>query len=251
MNQELYNQFLNAAVIMVEAQRCDKLLNECYDYIELNEDMIKEKKYKMDNSKSAYRKTRVWGLILMIAGPVLALSTCGEKGMEGIGVFFFIHSFVGVFLFMLGRIKRQKYMKQAKKDYEETKEFAEQEIKEELSKVDEIKAGLREYANKNEHLIAFLPSNYRNPNAINFMLNAIKNLRANTLTDVINLYEQELHLLEQERLLKEVVQTQQQLQEQYYYSMLEIADTIRNNQDQINSNLRTIQTLQFLNMFND
>ena len=113
--------------------------------------------------------------------------------------------------------------------------------------VEIIKDGLRKFGEENEYLMEFLPVKYRWPDAIYFMLQAVENLRADSLKEVINLYEQELHLLEQERILN----NNALMQQRYNESLQQMMQVIDANQQQINSNLKFVQTLQFLNLFDD
>ena len=61
----------------------------------------------------------------------------------------------------------------------------------------EIQSVLDTYSGKAEEYISFLPEDYRNLQAIGFMLQAVKNCRADTLKEAINLYELEIRVLKQ------------------------------------------------------
>ena len=103
------------------------------------------------------------------------------------------------------------------------------------------------YIEKTERYVSFLPSCYRNPQAIGFMLQSVTNLRADTLKEVINLYEHELHMLEQERILNNVAEMQRIQNENTMYAL----NAIQQNQERINSNLRDIHTWQIFSTFSD
>lgn len=55
------------------------------------------------------------------------------------------------------------------------------------------------------HIIAYFPQKYRNPQAINFILDCATDGRADSLKEALNLYEQHLYMLRQERRIQEAV----------------------------------------------
>ena len=267
MNEQLYNQFLDAASVMIGVQKFDEAINTKTDEWS---DKCGELLDAQDRAKSAnksYGKWTGWGVFFMIFGFVNALLYSAAVViavfgaiLEGtsfylveiiplmlvVGFLFFV-GFLGMCLFVAARIKRKKRVKKAKKECA----VAEVEIQAQIDKIEEeieyIKGHLREFADENEHLIQFLPSSYRNPHAIGFMLKAIENLRANTLTDVINLYEQELHFLEQ----RSILQNNAEMQRIHNENMLYAMETINRNQERMNSNLQFIQAMQIINMLDD
>lgn len=60
-------------------------------------------------------------------------------------------------------------------------------------KIKEITVALNDFIDENTDISAKIPPDYRNFPATSYMANAIRNCRANTLKEAINLYEEELH----------------------------------------------------------
>ncbi len=60
-------------------------------------------------------------------------------------------------------------------------------------KIKEITVALNDFVNENAEISAKIPPDYRNFSATSFMANAVRNYRANTLKEAINLYEEEKH----------------------------------------------------------
>ncbi len=267
MNQQLYNQFLDAASVMVGAQKFDEAITRKTDeWTDVGTKLL-EARDKGKNAHKSYGKWTGWGIFFVIFG----LGNAALFIFSSVAVFlefiisgqyfdimelipflfiiglFIVMGFFGIYLITAAKIKRKKYVKKATKE----SEIAQAEIQVVLDKIedeiDQLKARLRQFADENEHLIQFLPSCYRNPQAIGFMLKAIENLRADTLTDVINLYEQELHFLEQRQILENNAEMQRIHNENMLYAM----DSINRNQERMNSNLQFIQAMQFINMLDD
>ena len=63
----------------------------------------------------------------------------------------------------------------------------------EQKKLDEMERQVELFAKENFHLVEFLPMQYRNLQAVSFMLVAVSNGRADSLKEVYNLYEEQLH----------------------------------------------------------
>ena len=77
-------------------------------------------------------------------------------------------------------------------------------------------------------------------------LEAVKNLRADTLTGAINLYEEELRW----RLTQKAISQQTALQQLQAQRLNDTFNEIQKNQQMIHSDLQTIQALQIVDMIN-
>ena len=257
MNQELYNQLLGAAAVMAEVKKCDEAIQKRYSQINYSEDQINDQEKIIKNAKHSYHAMTAWGVVLMIVGfgnagilLLAILEVLSDPAAVPFIVFvviFFILGIFGLFMRNMARVKRKKYIKKIQKGCDEAKKMYQARIKKLEEEVETIKNGLKKFGEENEYLMEFLPVKYRWPDAIYFMLQAVENLRADSLKEVINLYEQELHLLEQERILNNNALMQQRYNESLE-QMMQIVDA---NQQQINSNLKFVQTLQILSLFDD
>ena len=82
--------------------------------------------------------------------------------------------------------------------------------------------------------------------AVAFMLEAVKNLRADTLTGVINLYEEELRW----RKTQSAIAQQTMLQQRQSACLNNMLNEIADNQETLHADLRSIQVLQTMELFN-
>ncbi len=102
-----------------------------------------------------------------------------------------------------------------------------------------------EFIASTEHLLDFLPGNYRSDLAIAYMEKVVRTGRADTLKEAMNLFEEQLH--------RWTLESQgQQLLEQNAIQTQMINDKlwdIENNQRRIASSLRSIESLEFYNTF--
>ena len=98
-----------------------------------------------------------------------------------------------------------------------------------------------------KELLAFLPDTYRNAEAACYMLLAVKDGRADTLKEAMNLYEEQLHRWKMEKLAANSARMQQIHMEAMQSAMQEIA----NNQQQIQSQLTTVTALQVAEILQD
>lgn len=267
MNQQLYNQLVDAASVMVGAQEFDEAITRKTDEWARMGRVLFDTKDKVNEARKSYGKWQGWGTFFIIFGlgntllfAIAIITTTVEFIMSGrtivvaeviavvvIMVILLVMAFFGICLIIAAKAKRRRRVKKVTKEVA----IAEVEIQKDIDKIeddiDKLRDGLQKFADANRHFLDFLPSNYRNPQAIGFMLRAIENLRADTLTDVINLYEQELHFMEQRRILEDTAEMQRIHNENMMYAV----ESINRNQDRINSNLNFIQAMQFISMLDD
>ena len=281
MNQQLYNQLLGVASVIVGAQKFDEARAAKRNEWETLSNRLIDADKKVKNAHRSYGKWTGWGVFMMIFGfgnlllaggtsLVYALPIIIETFVDGLFTIenlegadisilhaFFLTAlillafaciaFLGIIFFVFARIKRKKYKKKAIKEHE----ALEAELLPKMDKIEkeiaQIQARLEQFVKGNEARYQFLPSNYRNHHAVGFMLKAVENLRADTLRDVINLYEHELHMLEQERILQDAAEMQRIQNASMLYTM----ESIERNQKRMNSNLEFMQAMQFISMMDD
>lgn len=109
-------------------------------------------------------------------------------------------------------------------------------LEKEISKITE--AG-QLFIKSNQNLIEFLPNSYRNIQATSYMLLAIKNGRADTLKEVFNLYEEQLHRWKLEDAARQSAEAQE-------YLLLAVEE-LNAQQAETNARLRSIEFMQYLN----
>ena len=264
MNQELYHQFLDGASVIAAVQKFEQKIatkknvwaNLCVEHGSGEENIKK--------AKGSYGKWKGWGIFMMIFGfgnllliAYAMMETVRELGFDvsmaeispiiGVALFLAAFGFMGVILLAAAAAKRRKRVEQATRECATIEETAQAKIDKLESEIDGLEARMKKYIIDNQHRLSFLPSDYRNPHAIAFMLKALENMRAETLKELINLYEQELHFLAQERILSNNAEMQRIHNESMLYAM----ESIRRNQEQMQSNIQFMQAMQIISMLDD
>ena len=267
MNQQLYDQFLDAASVIVGVQEFDVAITNKKDEWGNLCELYVDTQNKVKEAHKSYGKWQGWGTFFLIFGlcntllfTIAIITTTAEFIMSGrpislaemtpfvvIMIILLVMAFFGIYLIISAKTKRKRRVKKVTKEVS----IAEVELQQEIDKIEsdihKFEEGLQKFVDETCHFLDFLPNNYRNPQAVGFMLKAIENLRANTLTDVINLYEQELHFMEQRRILEDTAEMQRIHNENMMYAM----ESINRNQERTNANLNVIQAMQFISMLSD
>lgn len=265
MNQELYNQFLNAAATLTTREEISNNIEAKKSELEQLKIAIADAEKKPQTARTHYRGMFRWGNILTIIGFVLAglflLVTLANissiESEEAISsdalsilpaaIVFAAIGVVGIILTSGARKKRVVLRNKYIEECEQLKANLFPKMDEIVRTINSISEYLAKYTEDNAHFLSFLPYSYHNLHAVGFMLQALERLRADNLTDVINLYEQELHHLEQMRVLNQNAEMQRIHAENMEYAM----QAMQRNQERINANLRGIQTMQIMDMFLD
>ena len=115
-----------------------------------------------------------------------------------------------------------------------------------LKRINSLDNMITECRNVGAPLLEFLPEKYRNIHATTFMLEALQNLRADTLKEVINLYEAELSNIK----MYNQTQLEMQLQQQHMEAIQNVMQDIHTNQESIRSDLFQMKAIQFYDTIN-
>ena len=152
---------------------------------------------------------------------------------------------IGSSLLLSARKLKNEYNTAARHEYETTKrEITDPAIIKSNEDIRKIENDMVSFWNLYKPLIEFLPEKYQTIDAIGFMLESVKNLRANTLTDVINLYEEELRWRKTQAAIAEQSMLQQLQNQRFNDTLYEIEQ----NQQKLHSDLQNIQAMQFFDM---
>ena len=273
MNQQLYQQLLDAGNLLAKE-------DESKNDIRKLQAKIKENAAAIDAAKKKIHATPKGSILLFILGglalvigiptavlfivsifvtivmPIAGDMTYSEMlpfmgiflGVFGVPCLIFI--VVGIVLLVIGNIKKKKATKKARETYIQLKaenEFANEEM---TNRINQIADDFVEYWNRNVDLLSFLPDDYRTLHAVGFMLKAVKNLRADTLKEAINLYDQELKHLE----TMAAAERQRLQNEELLYTMELLnlnMETMNANQERANRKLDDISFMQTMQIFDD
>lgn len=233
---------LNAALVMLYLSKSDQkvqaLNNEISnqkEYLSVKEDMIKEE--------------TGWERFLMGLGTVLlviAIIPCivvpiVEPGgsvvpytVLGIGISLMILSFVCY------KVRCSKALAQLEFNKQHSIEPRIKELNEQIDKIIEDK---KIFWDTYKNLLDFLPQKYQNTIAVGFILEAISNMRASTLSEAINLYESEMHYWEIKKILQDTAKMQNMYNQYLNYSL----QNIEQNQQLIHRDLQDVKVMQFIN----
>lgn len=151
---------------------------------------------------------------------------------------------VGVILSVLYALKRIKEKRAIDRGAEEFWQNEGAEIcRKNEETVKEINETLNKFKTENAAVLNNIPPDYRNFGAVSFMTNAIRNLRASTLGEAINLYEEELHRITVQMAMDDYLCNQRKLSDQLYELNVKQAET--------NCHLRYIEDLQVFDMLSN
>lgn len=142
----------------------------------------------------------------------------------------------------------KKHQNKYRQEYDKIKEDSEKKNTELNAAITELKENAVEFLEKNSHRIEFLPVDYQTADAAGFMLQAVKNLRADSLKEAINLYAEELK--HRERMAAAERQRIQNEEMMYAMQMLNMnMENMTSSQERTNRTLNDInfiQTMDFL-----
>lgn len=259
MEKELYNDLLNATQYCRTIEEFGDCLTDKQDEIELwKANYMNDKEWKEGSCKRWRTASMIiffpnlifWGLALMveiymiffdedrksmIPQELAALKICM---MATIAILAFF-TFVSLILFIIAKIR----MKKVKSDFKERKRRLDTDIAEMEKSISDIRKAIDKFVEENQQVLKFLPGQYRNLQATSFMLLAVKNQRADTLKEAINLYEEQLHRWRLEDAARQTAETQ---------ACLAMAvDELNSQQAETNAHLRTIEFMQYMQYWRD
>ena len=150
---------------------------------------------------------------LFLVWPVLATTQLGDGAAAVLTIP------IGVGLFFLSKTLKQKYLVQHNNKINEKNKLISasnneknERIKQELSPVtNELFAYQKQYS---QQVAPWYPADYCTFEAVEFFYNAVKNFRANTIGEAVNLYENYLHQQRIEQNQQAILDSQQQLEKQ-------------------------------------
>ena len=249
MNKELYDQLLKATAFLVGknmyAEARQKKKKELLK-IGKKEDNLKKEIDKKPNSIISIILVPIL-MFFFVCGPLgAALFLVGSIYMsEGsflVGVFFlvgliaFLVPLIVPIVMVIKNIKHKPKAQKAYDHYYNTTYLPERNrLNDELNRLDISET---DWTKENKRLLEFLPHDYREIVAVSFMMNAVKNCRADTLKEAVNLFEEEKRHWAQMQALQQVAQ----IQTEYY--QLTLAELERNSA--VLEDIRYMETINYI-----
>ena len=200
MNESLYKQLTQAAFVLANSLKNKAKIAELKNSIDkkrLQQEEEFDEKIK-DEERSAYNYGKI-GIAISIFG--IAEGVCwvlpgiitNEGGAAAIGTIVLAISLSILFLMKVlrknVRLTAELNIEVLKEEFEKKKKENKVYEKEVNEKIKEIEKIDKECWEIGKHFLDFLPQKYRNSQAIAFLGEAVKNCRADTLKEAINLYE--------------------------------------------------------------
>ena len=227
MNKELYNS-------LASATRYCQLVEQGLELIQDKQEEVKRIEIK-HNEKMEKKRFPLW-ICLYLCFPLLT------------GIYELIELIVGyndviaalwLVLMVFGIVYPIIKLKKIKKEFiiiyqNETKP----QMEKCLDEIEEIKEAMEKFGETNKHLLAFLPSKYRNLEATSYMLMVVSDGRAETLKEAMNLYEEQLHRWKMEDLAQKNAEIQEY--------MADALDELNARQAETNAHLSAIEQMEFI-----
>ena len=258
MNEELYEQLLNAAAVLVGVEEYRKKDRALVEKQEKSAMIMAGKKARIGEDTKYSGNARGWGIFLSIVSgvvsfPFLILLIGGgfdeffrEGGYGYLAVLYncaFAH-FGGIAFIVTSCIAKAHHREHCQEEYNQYV-IEHNKLMRNLRETHEcILKDLDAFLEQETHFLEVVPSKYRHMDAVIFMLECVKNLRALNLTDAINLYETELHQRSLRGILQSAAEQQKLMHEQTMLAMAEI----QSNQERVHNDLQAVTALQVADM---
>lgn len=239
MNTELLKDLDTAVEYFTVVNHYNNLINDYKADIEFQRD--KYWQLKLTKKPFALVCMAIIFAIVVVNAFTIATISASELPQGAIGPVFFIITAVGIVsavLYALHRIKLQKSIAKSAEDFwqNEGGEISNSDEK----TISEISAALEEFSENNCTVLQKIPVDYRDFSAVYFMANAVRNMRASTIGEAINLYEEDLQRTLLQYTMDEFVMNQRSMSEELY--------RINESRLEANRHLKNIENLQIFDM---
>ncbi len=251
MNQELYDKLLEAAILMAYKKGCNDKIAKYDADIQNNLETIDAYKENINRKPDGYGTRKGWGIALIVIGALVIIEYLllffQDVSVPGVLVLvscMFVA--IGILLVRSARKLKLEHIEKAEKEYQEAQSRLLSENKDLKRKKEDLRVEFEKMWKLAAECYDFLPTKYQEVNPVVFMLDAVKTLRADTLKEAINLWEAELKWIaeQQQKRQFEAIRQRQNAQ------MMAALSEIESNQEQLNSNLRDIKVMQYIDYYN-
>ena len=215
MEQSLYEQLINAALIVMHREKSNEKINELKNKLEKEKASLDYTGNQRFNNPHRYKAKLGWGWFLLIFFGIsaidvfMALMIAQQYSLLLAPIIFLAIVGIGLSLILNARKSKKEHIAYYKELFEkESKEYA-LSVKNATEEIEKINAEENKFQELYKTLISFLPEKYHTPHAVSFMLEAVKNLRTDSLTGAINLYEEELRWMKTQKTIEQQMKMQQ------------------------------------------
>ena len=259
MNESLYTQLTQAAFVLTNRQKNKAKIAELKNSIEKKKKQENDLKNKIELEKKSSYGTgclviSVFGIIVGITIAVNFFLGNGEACLY-IGIPIAAISFALWFLIKVlqanARItyeERMEILSEELKELEKENKIYEKEISEQIKEIERVD---RECWEVGKHFLDFLPEKYRNSQAIAFLGEVVKNCRADTLKEAINLYEAKIERDARWAAEMEIRREEAALQAAHMQEMERIAREMDATQKNIEADISKIKLMEYYDIMNE
>lgn len=242
MNKQLYNDLLNASLVLLKQKRIQNQIRDLKENIHLRERERKESETLWSNERaSKYKKKTSWASGLFVCGGLSLFTILTDPEMLMLGLTFgIVFVVIASLLIFSAHLSLQKKTAQDKQWFKQRFDEDNSKNQADNAKISQLSKESVQLLDNGKAFLEILPETYRNAEAVCFMLLAIKDGRADTLKEAINLYEEQLHRWRVENMLQDTLQMQQIHANFMNSAMQEIV----NHQESINDSLASMANLQ-------
>ena len=253
MNLPLYQQLQKAGDVLLTVICYNAKLKDLNDEINQNHAKVVQAEKDIKEQRPTLYGTRIGcgSLLLLpaigwlVAGIVIFIIEL-EPVMLVVAALGCITLPLSLLAIISAILSKKKLIKRAKKEYENLRAATSERNCELSNEYNKRKQDRDQYTNENWHHLDFLPKPYQNAHAVAFMLDAVHNLRADTLKEAINLYEQELKHMEAMEAAE--IQRQQNID---LLNVLEQTQTSIDNSASVLEDIRNMEYIKWLHNRHD
>ena len=264
MIDALKKQFLDALVGMLFLQQAKNERNKVNNELQKLKNEVDDAEFELDNEKEKFKEGKKFGSWI---GPFFG-GLAGGYFIGGILIAIIVSIIASIFGFDMNSI--QNYMmislliiailagvgvayseandKSGIENAQKALATAENALAKDSpaleTQISRIDVTISQIQAKCDELCAFLPQKYRTLHAIDFMFEALDNMRADTLKEVINLYESHLSDMELKQQLNRM-QIASAIQTQELQIMNSMMDKLEKNQSSMSDDIADIKNMQY------
>ena len=264
MIDALKKQFLDALVGMLFLQQAKNERYKVNNELQKLKNDVDDAEFELDNEKEKFKERKKFGSWIgpffgglvggyFIGGILIALiasiiASIFDLDMNSMGIYVVIPIIIVAILCGGGLAYSEAHDKSGIENAKKALTTAENTLANDSpaleAQISRIDATISQIQAKCDELCAFLPQKYRTLHAIDFMFEALDNMRADTLKEVINLYESHLSDMELKQQLNRM-QIASAIQTQELQIMNSMMDKLEKNQESMSDDIADIKNMQY------
>jgi len=258
MNESLYKQLTQAAFVLMNSLKNKAKIAELRNGLSERKNKENDLKNKIEYEKNFSYGTGCLAVTIIgiIVGIIIVINFflgngeyCLYVGIPMAAISFALWFLTKIFQ-ANAQITHEERMECLSEELEKTKEENKVYEKEVNEKIKEIEKVDKECWEVGKHFLDFLPEKYRNTQAIAFLGEAVKNCRADTLKEAINLYESKIERDARWDAEMEMKREEASLQAAHMQEMERIAREMNETNKNIEADISKIKWMEYYDIMN-